>query len=117
MNHDRADLTDTTNPLNYSHSNYATNKLTYGNLIDGAACSGVDREDWQNGVDIRESTALRMYRNVIKNNSANGVRAEAQSSIILGGGNEIRDNDNNGFDLSGSTLNQWSWDQEHEPVL
>ena len=71
VNHDRADLTDTTNPLNYSHSNYATNKLTYGNLINGVACSWIEKTE-QNGVNVRESTALRMYRNVIKNNPPTG---------------------------------------------
>ena len=112
---DRADLNDVSDPLHYSHSLYATNKLGYGNLIDGAACSGGNRDDWQKGVRVENSSTIEMSRNIIKNNSEDGVRAEVQSSIILRGGNEIRDNKGDGFEINGSTLQQSSWSQEHEP--
>ena len=65
------------------YTNYATYKLRYGNLIDGAICSGKERDDWKNSVQVREASSMRMYRNKITNNTASGVYVEYESTLVL----------------------------------
>ena len=108
---------DSSHPLHPDNPAYNTNKLYYGNLIDGAVCNGEARRDWHHGIQVREASALRMYRTIIKNNVQHGVYSEGNSSITLGGGNEIKDNGRHGFSLRETTLNQWSGQQELEPSV
>ena len=43
---------DGSNPLSPQNANYSTNKLSYGNLIDGAECNGEARRDWHHGIQV-----------------------------------------------------------------
>jgi len=108
---------DGSDPLSYLNSQYSTNKLYYGNLIDGAECNGEARRNWHHGVQVREGSSMRISRTVIENNNQHGIYAEGNSSITLGGGNEIKDNGRHGFSLNETTLNQWSYQQELEPTF
>ena len=117
VNWEQADFNENDNPMHYLNLNYNTFKLKYGNIIDGALCSGLDRDDWQNGVQVRESSSMRMYRNKIINNTASGIYVEYESTVVLAGGNEIKDNDENGFSLESASLNQFSGEQGIEPSI
>ena len=108
---------DGTNPLSYLNSNYGTNKLLYGNLIDGTECNGITRRNWHHGVQVREASVMRMFRTITENNNQHGIYAEGNSSITLGGGNEIKNNGRHGLSLNETTLNQWSHHQELEPTV
>ena len=108
---------DGSDPLSYLNSKYSTNKLYYGNLIDGAECNSESRRNWHHGVQVREGSSMRISRTVIENNNQHGIYAEGNSSITLGGGNEIKNNGRHGFSLNETTLNQWSYQQELEPTF